>query len=83
MKTHDLSVKVGEYMMEDGTQKARWANVGAIVKNDKGSVILLNRYFNPAGVPGEDGENILIQMFPADRDRQPRKSAVDFSDTPF
>ena len=54
-KKYDLSVKTGEYTDSSGATKGRYQNVG---------VILLNRTFNPAGVPGQaDRESIIISMF--------------------
>lgn len=81
MKTHDLVVKTGEYQ-QNGETKARWQNVGAVVKTEKGSVLLLERWFNPAGITGDgNSENILVRMMPADRDRQ--APAAVGSDVPF
>jgi hypothetical protein len=80
-KTHDLVVKTGEYE-QNGETKARWQNVGAVIKTEKGSVILLERWFNPAGiVDDKGGENVLVRMMPADRERAP--AAPSFSDSPF
>jgi hypothetical protein len=81
MKTHDLVVKTGEYE-QNGETKARWQNVGAVIKTEKGSVLLLERWFNPAGiVDAKGGENVLVRMMPADRERAPAPSAFD--DAPF
>ena len=61
--------------------------------DDGGSVILLNRSFNPAGVPFKDGSDVvMISMFdPKDKDGNPvpaeaKKKAPppeDFEDAPF
>lgn len=60
-KTHSLSVKVGEYQ-KDGQTKGRYQNIGAIMEGEKGSFILLDKTFNPAGI--QDGKNsVLIHMF--------------------
>lgn len=80
MKTHDLVVKTGEYQ-SNGETKARWQNVGAVVKTEKGSVLLLERWFNPAGIIDTGSDNVLIRMMPADRERQPASQA--FEDAPF
>lgn len=59
-KDYDLAVKVGE--KKDG--KAVWKNVGAIMSGDKGPFILLDRTFNPAGVPGQDErQSVIVSMF--------------------
>jgi hypothetical protein len=63
-KTHDLAVKVGEYE-KDGQTKNRYVNIGMILeKDDGGRFMLLNRSFNPAGVPFKEGsETIMVSMF--------------------
>ena len=63
-KVKDLAVKVGSYQ-KDGKEKGRYLNVGVILKTDDGGeFILLDRTFNPAGVPNPDGKGtVLISMF--------------------
>ena len=64
-KTHDLAVKVGTYQ-KDGQEKNRYQNVGAVIEGDRGPYILLDRYFNPAGVPNPDNRaNVIVSMFDA------------------
>lgn len=85
MKTHDLVVKTGEYQ-QNGETKARWQNVGAVIKTDKGHVLLMERWFNPAGISDENSsDNVLIRMMPADRERQQQQQqpAPSFDDAPF
>lgn len=61
-KIKDIAVKTGEYE-RDGQTKGRYQNVGALMKNDDGSVfILLSRWFNPAGI-NSDRETILLSCF--------------------
>lgn len=64
-KLYDLAVKVGTYPGRDGQPKAKWKNIGSIVETkDGGKVILIDRTFNPAGVPCEpDRDSIMISMF--------------------
>ena len=67
-KTYELAVKTGSYTDQQGREKARWQNVGLIMENEEGKkMILLNRTFNPAGVPYKDGlqtETVALSMFP-------------------
>jgi len=67
-KKYDLAVKVGSYQ-KDGETKNRYQNVGAVIDGERGPYILLERWFNPAGVPNpEDRSNVIISMFePRDR----------------
>jgi hypothetical protein len=62
-RIYDVAVKVGSYQ-KDGQDKARWQNVGAVLKGDDGNmVMLLERSFNPAGVPFKEGQNTIILSF--------------------
>lgn len=71
-KTHDLSVKKSSYTDKSGATKHRWLNIGALMEDDKGGkFIMLDRTFNPAGVPFKDGsESILVSMFEAKAQEQ-------------
>lgn len=64
-KIYDLAVKVSEYTNRQGETKGKWQNVGAVMQKDDGSkMILLDRYFNPAGVPNpENRSNVILSMF--------------------
>ncbi len=63
----DLSVKTRAYTTANGEEKVVWKNVGSVLETKKGGqVILLDRTFNPAGVPVEEGrDQIMIYMFDA------------------
>lgn len=74
-KIRELVVKVGEYQDRNtGETKARWKNVGALMKNeeDNSLFIMLEKTFNPAGVPDEANRaSLLISCFmPKEDDRQ-------------
>lgn len=76
-KLYDLAVKTGTYTNKNGEEKGRWLNVGAVMLSDDGSkFIMLQRTFNPAGVPdlsGRGGGSVLLSMFePKDKDNQPQ-----------
>ena len=62
-KKYDLAVKVGEYE-KDGETKSKWQNVGVVLEGEHGPYILLDRVFNPAGLPNpENRNNIFVSMF--------------------
>lgn len=65
-KVKDIVIKTGEYADRNtGEIKARWQAVGALMKNDDGSIfILLEKWFNPAGVPSDRG-TVLLNCFDA------------------
>jgi hypothetical protein len=96
-KIYDLAVVTGTYQKGDET-KNRYKNVGSILQKDDGSkFIMLDRSFNPAGVPFKEGsDTILLSMFqpkddqgggnapaPAPRPAPAAKPPVDDSDIPF
>lgn len=64
-KIKDVAVKTGEYQDSSGQTKGRYQNVGALMKSDDGSVfILLEKWFNPAGVSGNaDKSSVLLSCF--------------------
>jgi hypothetical protein len=68
MKLYDLVVKKGE--TRDG--KALWHNIGVLMETDNGGkFLLIDRVFNPAGVPQEDSmsQSCMVSCFePKERD---------------
>lgn len=64
-KLYDLAVKTGEFTGADGQTKGKWLNVGAVMSgNDGGQYMILDRTFNPAGLPNPDNRsNVLVSMF--------------------
>ena len=64
-KAYDVCVAVGSYE-KDGETKTEWLTVGVILKKDDGKpFMLLDRTFNPAGVPvNEDNQKtVLLNLF--------------------
>ena len=71
-KIKELAVKVGTN--KDG--KAKWKNVGGVFEGPRGNYIMLDKTFNPAGVPS-DSDIIFISMF----DPKPKENAgLGFND---
>ncbi|WP_353048320.1 hypothetical protein [Halomonas sp. ISL-56] len=65
-KLRDIAVKTGEYLdRQSGQTKARWQNVGALMKSDDGNeFIILHRWFNPAGLPNpENRDSVIMSCF--------------------
>ena len=74
-KAYDVAVVVGEYE-KDGETKPQWLNVGVIMKKDDGKpFMLLDRTFNPAGVPvNEDNQkSILLNLFVPKKKEEPKE----------
>jgi len=63
-RVKDVSVVTGTYE-QNGETKNRYKQVGVAMKGDDGSsFILLDRSFNPAGVPHKPGDDkILLSLF--------------------
>ena len=83
-KTHDLTVKTGEYTNAAGETKARYENVGSVMLADDGrEFLLLKRTFSPAGVPNPDGRDTLIiskfEVREGDGQTQPPVSAQAYA----
>lgn len=55
-KVKDLAVKVAD---------KNWVNIGCIIeKDDGGKFMIMNRTFNPAGVPNpENRDTLIVSMF--------------------
>ena len=64
-KTHDLAVKTGTYRDASGQEKNRYQTVGAVMQGDDGrSFVLLEAWFNPAGLERQAGRSsVLLSMF--------------------
>jgi hypothetical protein len=73
-KKYDAAVKVGEYML-DGEKKGRYLNVGAVMQGDNGLYLILDRTFNPAGVPNPEGRSNVIVSFFEPKEQAPRGNA--------
>ncbi len=69
MKKYDIVATVGTYQ-KNGETKGRFKNVGAIMEKDGRLFILLDRIFNPAGLPNQDNrDSVLLSLFePKDKD---------------
>ena len=62
-KLADLAVKIGTYE-KNGETKGRYHNIGAVMEGETGQYILIDRHFNPAGVPNPDNRNnVLVSVF--------------------
>mgnify|MGYP000739297464 CR=1 FL=1 len=74
MKIFDLAVVVGEYTDRNGQPKKRYQNVGAVMQGQNGGqYLLLDRHFNPAGIPNpENRGNVIVSCFePRQQGQQP------------
>lgn len=85
-KLYDLAVKVGSYTDRDGKEKNRYQNIGVVLQGKDGPFLLMNRYFNPAGVPCDpEKDSIIVSMFkPRDEGFSSANNQADKgADVPF
>ena len=74
-KTHDLSVKIGEYE-KDGETKGRYDSVGVVIQGENGPYIIMKRTFNPAGVPNpENRDTVIVSMFKSEKKEETKKDS--------
>ena len=69
MKKYDVVAITGQYQTNDGETRNRFQNVGAIIEGDKGPYLVLEKWFNPAGV-AEPGKPCFLQLY------EPRQKAA-------
>ena len=64
-KIKDLCVVTRKYTDREGKEKSNYLNIGAIIqKDDGGKFMILNRHFNPAGIPNpENKDTLIVSMF--------------------
>ncbi len=79
---YDVSVKTGSYQ-KDGETKNRYLQVGSILKGEHGPYMIMERTFNPAGLPNpEDRSSLILSLFkPREKDGASRGPGDEFSDT--
>jgi hypothetical protein len=80
-KVKDIAVVTGSYTDRATNQsKNRYKNIGCVMKDDTDgrTFLLLDRSFNPAGVPFKDGtDQIALSLFdPRDDNDRPARAAA-------
>ena len=82
-KKYDPVVVTGEYTKSQGEVKKQYKNVGAIMSNDKGFYMILDRTFNPAGLPNPDNKSgCFISLFEPKDKQQAQQSAPQGQSVP-
>lgn len=81
MATHlkDVMVVTGTYTDSSGQEKKRYKNVGRLLRNDNGEFLVIERTFNPAGIPG-DGDVFLSLFEPKAKESASRAPAPSLGD---
>ena len=79
--TKYIKVKVGSYV-KDGETKGKYQTVGRVLEDSDGEdMILLDRTFNPAGVP-TDRESIILNFWDAEKKEDSQEAQPQASRRP-
>lgn len=84
-KKYDLTVVTGEYTNHQGEVKKQYKNVGVMMEGQNGPYIILDRTFNPAGLPNpENRSNCIVSMFePRDNNQQQARPRQPLTNEPY
>ena len=63
----DIVAVTGSYRDSSGNERKSYRNVGKLLRSDNGEFMVMDRTFNPAGLPGEG--DVFLSLF----DPKPRK----------
>ena len=73
IKKYDIVATVGTYQ-KNGEIKNRFKNVGVVMEKDGKPFILLDRIFNPAGLPNpQSKDTILLSLY------EPKDKGSDYN----
>lgn len=77
-KIYDLAAVVDTYTGTDGKPKNKYQTVGAVLqKDDGGKFIILEKWFNPAGINSQPGKtSIILSMFEPRDHNAPQQQAA-------
>ena len=88
-KIKNLCVATSKYQ-SNGQEKTNWQTVGGLMQDDNGrQFLILQRTFNPAGVPNPDNKDVIyVSMFDIKKDVDKsssgdKMSSDDNSNIPF
>ncbi|RLD19117.1 MAG: hypothetical protein DRI69_09060 [Bacteroidetes bacterium] len=78
-KLYDVVAKTGSYQ-KDGETKNRYLNIGSIMEGEHGPYMIMERTFNPAGLPNpEDRSSLILSLFkPKEKDGASRSAGDAF-----
>lgn len=73
IKKYDIVATVGTYQ-KNGETKSRFKNVGVVMEKDGKPFILLDRIFNPAGLPNpQNKDTVLLSLY------EPKDKGADYN----
>lgn len=69
MKKYDVSAKVGSYQ-KDGETKTIWKTIGQVRDDGNGEYLLIDKTFNPAGLPCDPNKDqVSLSLFTPRNDK--------------
>ena len=87
MKKYDLCVAKRKYTDSQGNQKSEWLNIGVVLEKEGKQFIIMDRTFNPAGMPQDGKDGIIVSMFEPkmkeDGYQAAKQAVADDSEIPF
>lgn len=82
LKKYDIVATTGTYQ-KNGETKNRFKNVGVVMEKDGKPFILLDRTFNPAGLPTQDGRDTVLLSLYKPQDKNTDQAAPLDDEIPF
>ena len=77
-KKYDIVATVGTYT-KNGEIKKKYKNVGVVMVKEGDPFILLDKTFNPAGMPG-DKDTVLLSLFTPKEDNAAHTQSTQLND---
>jgi len=81
-KKYDIVATTGTYQ-KNGETKNRFKNVGVVMEKDGKPFILLDRTFNPAGLPTQDDRDTVLLSLYEPKDKNTDQAAPLDDHIPF
>jgi len=76
MKKYDVSAKVGSYQ-KDGETKTIWKTIGQVRDDGNGEYLLIDKTFNPAGLPCDPNKDqVSLSLFTPRNDKVATQSVT-------
>lgn len=74
-KKYDCCIKTGTYTAQDGSEKGRYQNIGAVLvdENDR-PFLVLEPWFSPSGAANDQGKVFVSLFEPKQRQQQAPQS---------
>ena len=75
MKVSDVVATTGTYTNQQGEEKKRYQNIGAVIDKGNGPFLVLEKWFNPAGL-----ESPVLSLFAPKGQEKPLQQQASQAD---